>query len=207
MEILGKLFGSMGIVKILRLFLFNPNQPFERQDIIERTGVSSKVVSQELSMLSSIGFVRKKTFYKPIVLKHSGRTTVKKRKVSGLMLNAQFKYLDALRNFLIDATLPSHEEIARRFRKMKSVKLVIASGIFTKSPDGEIDLLVVGNGIRQKTLEMIVRKMEAELGKELRYAYFTVNDYIYRLNMYDKLIRDVYDYQHMIVINRLESNK
>jgi hypothetical protein len=34
------------------------------------------------------------------------------------------------------------------------------------------------------------------LGKELAYAVFDTNDFKYRVSMYDKLLRDMFDYPH-----------
>ncbi len=44
----------------------------------------------------------------------------------------------------------------------------------------------------QKTISVL----ESELGRELSYAIFDTNDFKYRVSMYDKLIRDVFDYPH-----------
>ena len=51
MEILGKLFGSTAIVKILRLFLFNPDTPFESKEIMRRTKVNPDTARMEIAML------------------------------------------------------------------------------------------------------------------------------------------------------------
>jgi hypothetical protein len=45
--------------------------------------------------------------------------------------------------------------------------------------------------------------MEAEIGKELRYAYFSTDEFRYRLSMYDKLIRDILDYPHRVLLDKL----
>ena len=45
--------------------------------------------------------------------------------------------------------------------------------------------------------------IEAELGKELRYAAFETLDFQYRLGIYDKLIRDILDSQHQKILNKL----
>ena len=45
--------------------------------------------------------------------------------------------------------------------------------------------------------------IEAELGKELRYAVFETPDFQYRLGIYDKLIRDIFDSEHQKIIDKL----
>ena len=66
MEILSKLFGGKGIVKILRLFLFNPDGLYEQKDVAVKTRTDADVVRSELKMLSKIGFIRKRNFYKEV---------------------------------------------------------------------------------------------------------------------------------------------
>ena len=43
--------------------------------------------------------------------------------------------------------------------------------------------------------------LEAEIGKELAYAVFDTPDFLYRANMYDKLVRDVIDFPHEKVLD------
>ena len=45
--------------------------------------------------------------------------------------------------------------------------------------------------------------MEAEIGKELRYAAFEAPEFEYRVKMYDKLIRDIFDFPHKTILNKL----
>ena len=50
---------------------------------------------------------------------------------------------------------------------------------------------------KQVALEQRIAKGEAllaELGRELRYASFTTEDFKYRVGVYDRLIRDVFDF-------------
>jgi len=49
----------------------------------------------------------------------------------------------------------------------------------------------------------IMSSIEALLGKELRYAAFETTDFQYRLSIYDKLIKDILDYQHEKILNKL----
>jgi hypothetical protein len=41
-------------------------------------------------------------------------------------------------------------------------------------------------------------------GAELTYAVFDTKEFLYRLNMYDKLIRDILDYPHEVVLQSKE---
>ena len=46
----------------------------------------------------------------------------------------------------------------------------------------------------------------SRLGRELRYALLSSDDLLYRLTVSDRLIRDVLDYPHRIVLDKLGTN-
>ncbi len=95
------------------------------------------------------------------------------------------------------------KELLRRVNRLGTIKLVIVAGVFIQEQESRLDLLVVGDHIKKASFENAIKTLEAEIGKELRYAYFTTDDFKYRLNMFDKLVRDVLDYPHKKVLNRL----
>jgi hypothetical protein len=60
------------------------------------------------------------------------------------------------------------------------------------------------NLIKERTLRERIKLLESEIGKEVRYTHLSTEDFFYRLNLNDRLIRDVFDYQHKIVHDRLD---
>ena len=66
MDILEKLFGSAAKVKIIKLFLFNPDDAFDVAQTAERSKVSIGVARKEISDLEKIGFLKPKTYTKEI---------------------------------------------------------------------------------------------------------------------------------------------
>jgi hypothetical protein len=213
MEILSKLFGGAGIVKILRLFLFNGDEPFELKDIAERTKTTSDVVRNEIAMLSKIGFIRKRSFYKEVEapktrrrVEHTENANEKKpqrKRVPGWILNKDFLYLNELRSLLVGTAPFETTDIARRLRTVGSVKAVIISGVFVQHWDGRLDILIVADNVKRAQLVRVVKDIEAELGREMRYAVLSTSDFRYRLGVYDRLVRDVLDYPHRAVIDRI----
>ena len=84
-----------------------------------------------------------------------------------------------------------------------NIQLLIISGIFIKNPDSRVDLLVVGDNLKLSSLENIIKTIESEIGKEIRYAVFETSEFNYRYSMFDKLTRDIFDYPHEKIINKL----
>ena len=207
MKILGKLFGSDSRVKILRLFLFNPDGVFENAEVASRARVYSSTARREIALLSRVGLIKRKYFYREVVRKSPSRFVAKRKRVAGWTLNEKFYYLGALQSFLLGATPLRENDVAKRLERVGRLKLVIIAGAFLQDFNSRVDLLIVGDSIKKLVLENAIKNFEAELGKELRYAVFSTSDFEYRLNVYDKLIRDVLDYPHQKVVNRLNLSK
>ena len=184
MEILGKILGSPARVKIMRLFLLNPNKSFKGKDVTKRSRVNPDLARRELKMLSSIGFVKKRG--------------------QAWSCDPGFEYAPEIEGLLVNADTLDKKSIAENFRKIGRMKLLILSGIFIKNKDSRVDLLVIGDKMRRNKIEEEVKKLEAEIGMELVYATFDTKEFIYRLNMYDKLVRDILDFPHEVIFQAKE---
>lgn len=200
MDILAKLFGTVARVKIMRLFLLNSEDGFETKDVAERSRVDVVKTRKELSLLSAAGFIKKKQFKKTILQKKAKKQIIKK--VSGWVFNQSFEYKDALYNVLIDAEFIDLATISERFHGAGKIKLMLVSGVFTKYRDARVDLLIVGNNLKKGVIDHAIKLLESEIGKELSYALFEVDEFMYRAHMYDKLVRDIVDYQHHVVVDQ-----
>ncbi len=203
MHILEKLFGSAAKVKIMRLFLFNPDVSYDVSDIETRAQVSAEHVRKEMLLLEKIGLVKRKVFSKDAVRKHGKKEEIIRVKSSGWTLNSSFYYMIPLQNFLIHVNPLKHQEIVKKVSRVGKLKLLIISGVFIQQTESRIDLLVVGDNLKKGSLENVIREIESEIGKELRYTYFETPDFQYRLGMCDKLIRDILDFPHEKIVDKL----
>ncbi|MBX4192333.1 hypothetical protein KW798_02490 [Candidatus Parcubacteria bacterium] len=185
---LEKLLGSSARVKLLRLFLFNPKVFYTVPDAAARARATERTVRKEINLFNSVKLVR--------------RASTRKRSGARFGLNSNFRYLAALQALLLN-TPAREEDIYERLRKAGSIKLLVLSGMFVNEWDGTLDLMIVGDRIKESKLRAVVKKLESELGKELRYALLSTDNFMYRLNMSDKLVRDVLDYPHKIAFDRL----
>ncbi len=181
MEILGKLFGSQARIKIMRLFLLNQTTGFESSEIAKRSRVTSGAVRSELATLLSAGFIKKRMMPKP------AQGKAKSKKVIGWFFNHDFIY----RTYFQDLSVGK-------------IKLFVVSGIFLHEKETRVDILMVGDNLKRNLIEQVVRTLESEIGKELSYAVFDTQEFLYRISMYDKLVRDILDYPHERLIESRE---
>ena len=184
MEILGKIFGSVARVKIMRLFILNGGVSFENKDIVSRSRVSSAVVRKETAILSSIGFIKKKK--------------------DGWIFNDSFIYTEQIENLIIGTDILDKTALMNSFKRTGKIKFLVVAGKFIHDKESMVDMLLVGDNIKRKMVENYIKKIEADIGCELTYAIFSVDEFVYRFNMHDKLVRDILDFSHEILIDSKE---
>lgn len=193
MEILGKLLGGIPRVKIMRLFLLNPDEPFGIDDVIERSRIQRATARKTVTSLLAMCLIQKKSFIQEF---EDARGKITKKRIQGWILSPDFPYIGELKQLLVEGEFFKHSELAKRFKPAGRVQLLVISGIFIQDSESRLDLLIVGDNLRKNFLQKTVSVLESELGKELRYAVFETADFKYRISMYDKLLRDVFEFPH-----------
>lgn len=189
MEPLAKLFGNPTRLKLLRLFFFNDEFSFTPKEAAFRTKTSKQTARKELTLLHGAGVIKKRTG------KGADRTLYG--------VNKSFPHYQALQMFLRNSTEVSDAKILATLKKAGALRAIVLSGIFASALEPKIDILVVADKLDERALSSAVHALEAELGRELRYAYFTTDEFKYRVGVYDRLVRDVFDYSHRIILDRM----
>lgn len=200
MEALEKLFGSSARVKLLKFFLFNTGDVFEKDTIATRTKISSRMLQKELNLFEKTGLIKKKSFF---ITKETRGGKTHKVRTKGYETVKEHKLFIPLQNLLVKNSPMSSSSLVQRLSRHGRLKLVIGAGVFIQSPDSRVDLLIVGDDIKENPLKNTIATLESEIGKQLRYSVLTVQDFKYRLGVYDKLVRDILDYPHQIFLDRI----
>ncbi|PCI29107.1 hypothetical protein COB55_02855 [Candidatus Wolfebacteria bacterium] len=205
MDILEKLFGSSARVKIMRLFLFNTDEVYDIDEVVSRVRVSKINTRKELVVLEKIGMLRKVSFTKDVEQKRGKKVKTVKKKVTGYEINSNFIYLSALQNLLINMMPLNTNHILKKLSTMGRMKLILVSGVFIQEWENtRVDILIVGDKLKIPAIELLVRTLEAEIGKEIRYAIFETHDFQYRVGVCDKLVRDILEYPHQKLIDKID---
>jgi hypothetical protein len=186
MDELAKLFGSPARLKMLRLFLFNSSDSFTLAESEQRAKVSKEEARRELALLTSSGVIRRKAGKDP---RYS--------------INEKFEHLAALESFIRATTAVRPSELLVRLKKAGALKLVVLSGLFTGVEGAKADLLVVGDQLDERMLRSAAIALEAELGREIRYASLSTTEFRYRQGVYDRLLRDIFDYPHRLLVDKI----
>jgi len=159
-DILGKLFSSEHLVKVMRLFLLNQDAQFEQKDISKRTKVNKDLLQVEMNLLKNVGFIEQKSFTK---------TTAdgKKKRVRGWQINKKFSLIKQLYSLLFNAEPVEDPEIVNRFKDTGKLKLMVLAGVFAHDTTGRVDMLIVGDNLNRKQIERALGGIEAEKVKTM----------------------------------------
>jgi hypothetical protein len=196
MDILENLFGSALKARIIRAFINNPDTFLDTKTLIKKVKANKEAARKELKLLEKIKLIRKKEAHV------NGRT------VSGFILNQNFKFINPLREFLMSVSPLTEDAMAKKLGDKGKAKLVVISGMFLDdNEDARADMLIVSEKQNERAIQKTIADIGAEFGREVSYALFTKDDFSYRLNMGDKLIRDIFDFPHKVILDKLGIGK
>lgn len=196
------LFGSKTRVKLLHLFLCNPNKSYYVREITRIINEQINSVRRELANMLNIGLINSeesdnKLYYKA---------------------EKKYPYFDELRsifddNFVRETAKDSgnnqskainnnlNNEITSAIIKLNGLKLVILSGSFVENSKTDIDILIVGNPSKSK-LGNTIKAIEKLEKRELVYTIISYDEFYYRLSVRDKFITDILNGDHQIILDK-----
>ena len=198
METLATLFGSYDRVKLLRFFFLHDAECFTAAEISEYLDILRTDLRWEIKELVDIGFIQEHSVKRKT---KRGRTKIEK----GWGYNNDFSFGYQLRGLVLNAETLNPQQILARLKGKGSYTLVVAAGIFIDSKASRADLLIVGDRLKRTQLEEAIREIETEVGQELTYSILSTKEFNYRIDMYDKFVRDVLDFPHKKLVNRFEN--
>lgn len=185
------LFGSKTRVKLLHLFLNNPEKSFYVREITRMIDEQINSVRRELANMVSVGIVQQdaidnKLYYsvnedylyiKPLAAIFSDKNTE-----DGMGAASSVSWKDSL-------------------GRMRGLRLAIISGKLVVGSSSAVDLLLVGDDISAVTIKNLVKKIEKDRKIEINYAVMSYDDFYYRMSVKDRFIMDIIRNKHSVLID------
>ena len=195
-RILEQLFDSPIKVKLLKLFLRNPNKQYLLPEITKKTQGGKSVVARQVKGLESIGLLSSKRI----------KPNKKKGVAGGLYFNVNpnFDFYTELQSLVLKSSPTSKGKMLKRLMKIGRIRLALISGVFLNNENYRVDLFLVGDDISHKKLNSFLMDMEAEVGKEIEYAAMETKEFDYRFHMFDRFVRDILEKPHEKLLNKLK---
>lgn len=207
-QFLEKLFESVPKVRILRLFMQNPELFFTFREITQRSRIKPSLAKTQLKKFIKIGLIKQKTGNVQRELKinrgNEQKTILKSHKTQFYGVDPKFDFLKELKDLIIKSSITSKKKLLKYIKNLGNVKLAVISGVFMKNNSASrTDLLIVGDNITRIKIENFLSKIESEIGKSIHYTLMDMDEFKYRINMYDRFLRDTLEYPHEKLINKI----
>lgn len=184
------LFGSKTRVKLLHLFLNNPDKAFYVREITRKIDEQINSVRRELANMLEVGVIKSDSANNRLYYEIDNTYTYYK----------QLHEIFADKSFSADATKVEKNDWARKFKQLGDTRVVIFAGKLVHGSDSDVDLLVAGN-ISKIKLKNLVKTLEKEEGSSLAYTSMTYEDFYYRLSVRDRFVSDILGAKHSVIID------
>ena len=194
MDALEELFGSPTRAKLLKLFLMTPDGQFSAEEIAKQSRMRGDQFRPELKRLTKLGVLR--SMKRHAVAARSGREEV-------WHANREYPLFTELRALILRSAPHLKGPLLNRLRSVGVMKLAILAGIFIDDSNSRMDLMMVGEGIKKSKLKSFIEWLESEVGRELNYVAMSPVEFRYRMDMYDRFIREVLENPHETLIDKM----
>lgn len=195
---LTRLFGSRARVKILKLFLFNPDQRFYIRQVARNLDLQVNSARRELKNLQDFGLLATGNKTPSSEKDDSPKNTQEKYYYA----NKEFVLFGELRSLIAKAQALYKKDFVENVKKIGNPQLMILSGIFVNNDKSPVDLLIVGRIDKKKVKETIGR-LEKELGVELNFTVLSFSEFKYRRDITDVFLYNILETRNIVVIDKL----
>ncbi len=190
-EVLEILFGSKARSRLMRFFILNPEKEYSFSEIVQKNLLKAGDVRRELNTFKKIKFTKEK---------------LKKNK-KYYQMNLRFPFYKEMEKLIIKSGIFPQCKSLKKIKTVGNVKLVLTTGVFANNNESKLDMLLVADDVNRKKLEKIITNIEAEVGRELKYMVLDSEELVYRLNMLDRFLLNLFKEAHELHINRMPKVK
>lgn len=176
--------------KLLSIFFSHPKRSFSAFELGKMAEASPLLVSRAL-----------REFHRALLLENASRKQVRYFRV-----NPRFLLYDELKDLVSEEGHLPEDLVGQKLKKIPNLKFIVLSGIFTLEPKLPVDLLLVGDGVSRLVVQKVLGEIENMVGQEVNYAVIAVAEYEHRRFLRDRLIRDILDYPHIVVVDGLKKD-
>jgi predicted transcriptional regulator len=192
------LFGSRTRVKLLSLFLRQPDEAIFVREITRRVGTQINAVRRELSNLLKLGLI--------IETAEGDEGSEKKARQPGLKkkfykVNPEFRLLKELTTLLLRAQALYEGRLDHEIPKLGDVRYLAFLGVFL-GERAPVDVFIVGS-VNESQLKKLITEAENSLGYEINFTVMSLEDFRYRKDMTDKFLYSILEGRKHVVIDRL----
>ncbi|MFA6271936.1 MAG: winged helix-turn-helix domain-containing protein [Patescibacteria group bacterium] len=182
---LEQLFGSRTRVKLLRLFLSEPEKLYFVREITRMIDERINSVRRELKNLEDMG----------LVLSHD------KDQKRYYQANSDFILFPELRGLILKAQVILEDKLVSDIKALGNIQYMVLTGFFVGIQDNSTDILLVGKINRDK-LTRLMDKFEKFFNRGINYTVMTTKEYKYRRDLTDRFLYDILENKNIVMIDK-----
>lgn len=187
MSILEIFFGSKFFVRILKLFIQNPESVFTQAEIGEKVKGKASAISKSLRPLSKIKFIISKNA----------------KGAKKYQLNLKFSYLPEIKKLVLKEAPMDDNAVSGAIRKISEIRFAAVGGVLLGNQKRSVDLLAVSDKLSKSKFKKIIENLEAEIGQEVNFTLMDSKEFLYRFDLYDKFIMAMLEEPNMVIVNKM----
>jgi len=184
------IFGSRTRVKLLRIFLTNPEKNYFVRELTRKVKERINSVRRELENLEGIEL---------LVQQESGQKKYYRA-------NKTFILYPELRDLILKSQLTVERDLGRQLKGIGQISYLALTGFFTGVPDAQTDILIVGK-INRIKLKRLVTRFQKDLDKKVRYTVMSKKEFEYRNDLTDKFLYHILENRKIVVTDKIFSDK
>jgi hypothetical protein len=198
---LSKLFGSHSRVKILKAFLFHPDERYYIRQLSRDLALQVNSVRRELENLEEFGLLLSETGSAEKASGGSEKNSDHQEK-KYFRVNKNFPLFEDIKGLIIKSQLLHKDDFTKDLLKVGSIKLLILAGVFVNDFKSPTDVLIVGK-VNKDQLLKVIRDLEKELGREVNFTLLTATEFKYRREIADIFLYDILEKEKIVVIDEI----
>ncbi|PLS80618.1 transcriptional regulator [Candidatus Saccharibacteria bacterium] len=185
------LFGSKTRVKLLHLFLNNPNRAFYVREITRKIDEQINSVRRELANMLSIGIIKSDSSNNRLYYE----------------INQDYPHFKPLREIFADSQLQSEaaatvesNDWSKRLKPLGDVRVAVFSGSLVKGSSSDVDVLIVGD-INKTQAKRFMKELEEDENRALNYTVMSYEDFYYRLSIKDRFVASIVSGKYTVLMD------
>lgn len=184
------LFGSKTRVKLLHLFLNNPNRAFYVREITRKIDEQINSVRRELANMLNVGIIKSDSSNNRLYYE----------------VNQQYMFYEPLRVIFGDSQLKPHHDAPetgdwlKRLKNLGDIRVALLCGNLVRGSRSDIDVLLVGD-INKTQAKRFIKELEEDENRSLNYTIMTYEDFYYRLSIKDRFISAIINSKFTLLVD------
>ncbi len=208
---LEKLFGSVSRVKLLKIFLLNPDKKYYIRQLARDLKLQVNSVRRELGNLEEFGLLSSddnNSINLPILSNGRKAPTSAKEKNSSLkekkyyQVNKSFILFSEIKSLIIKSQILAGESFIANLKKVCQPKFILLSGMFVNNDNSPTDVLIVAN-IKREDLLQIITDLEGELGREINFTIMDEEEFKYRQEIADVFLHSLLNSRRLVLLDKI----